>query len=149
MREILSRILCLHKKKERNAQQFRPLRVLGQGGKTTPIRRTAVRETSLSRHNRGSIEDTLKPQNTIVQWYTGGLRGPSIVPSPMIMRRFASDRCCFSKLVLGCILLTPTLAEGLLWTMLSFSLLISFSLILTPFTMLSVEILRIMSDRIT
>jgi len=112
MREILSRILCLHKKKERNAQQFRPLRVLGQGGKTTPIRRTAVRETSLSRHNRGSIEDTLKPQNTIVQWYTGGLRGPSIVPSPMIMRRFASDRCCFSKLVLGCILLTPTLAEG-------------------------------------
>ena len=39
-----------------------------------------VRDTGVSRHNGGQIEDRLKPVNTILLWCTGGFRGPQLGP---------------------------------------------------------------------
>ena len=49
-----------------------------QTGKRKAIRRVAVRESSVYRHNRGVIKGSIKPLNTIVFWWSAGFRGPSI-----------------------------------------------------------------------
>ena len=65
---------------------------------------SAVRETSVSRHNGSTIMSPFKPLNTIVLSWSEGVSGGILNWAQIIAERFlsdsyASDRCCFSNLV--------------------------------------------------